>query len=155
MTLVTAGDIDIGRGDVLTVGVPYVANRFEADLVWMDERPLDPSRVYLLKQTARAVTAEIDRTLVLNEIGAAAVTTATPIVFDRYARHRATGSFIVIDPATSFTAGAGMIRQPIRESVSAAERLTAAERLAHIARGAATHVDAVTAVRRALEEMLT
>src|SRR5437867_4726382 len=54
VTLVTAGDIDIGRGDVLTVGVPYVANRFEADLVWMDERPLDPSRVYLLKQTARA-----------------------------------------------------------------------------------------------------
>jgi sulfate adenylyltransferase large subunit len=155
VTLVLADDIDIGRGDVLAAGVPYVANRFEADLVWMDERPLDPSRVYLMKQTTRTVTAEIDRPLALNDIGGVAVTTATPIVFDRYARNRATGSFIVIDPATSFTAGAGMIRQPIRESVSAAERFGAAERLAYVARTAATHVDAVTAVRRALEEMLT
>ena len=35
--------------------------------------------------------------------------TARPLVFDRYADNRATGSFILIDPATNFTAGAGMI----------------------------------------------
>ena len=44
------------------------------------------------------------------------ITTARPLVFDRYAENRATGSFILIDPATNFTAGAGMIVQaPLRE----------------------------------------
>jgi len=83
------------------------------------------------------------------------VTTAKPIVFDSYARHRGTGSFIVIDPATSFTAGAGLIVQPTRAPAGVAHRLSAAERLTHAARSAATHGDAVTAVRQALEEMLT
>ena len=123
--------------------------------MWMDERPVDPSRVYLLKQTCRTVTAEIDRPLALNEIGTVGVTTAKPIVFDGYAGHHGTGSFIVIDPATSFTSGAGMIVQPAPELVGAMDRLSAAERLAHVARSAATETDAVTAVRQALEEMLT
>jgi sulfate adenylyltransferase large subunit len=154
VTLVLADHLDISRGDVLAVGSPHVANRFDAELVWMDERPLDPSRVYLLKQTGRMVTAEIDRRLALNEIGAVSVTTAKPIVFDGYALHHGTGSFIVIDPATSFTAGAGMIIQPARELAGTTDRLSAAERLAHVARTAASHTDAITAVRHALEEML-
>lgn len=154
VTLVLADELDITRGDVLAVGAPHVANRFEAHVVWMDERPLDPSRVYLLKQTARTVTAEIDRALALNEIGAVGVTTAKPIVFDGYAGHHGTGSFIVIDPATSFTAGAGMIVQPARDLVRTTDRLSAAERLAHLARSAATDTDAVTAVLQALEEIL-
>ena len=154
VTLVLADQLDIGRGDVLAAGAPHVASRFDAHIVWMDERPLDPSRVYLLKQTGRTAGAEFDRSLALNEIGAAAVTTAKPIVFDSYARHRGTGSFIVIDPATSFTAGAGLIVQPTRQPAGVAHRLSAAERLTHAARSAATHTDAVTAVRQALEEML-
>ena len=155
MTLVLAGDLDIGRGDVLAVGAPYVASRFEAHVVWMDERPLDTSRVYLLKQTGRTVTAEIDRPLALNEIGAVGVATGKPIVFDGYATHHGTGSFIVIDPATSFTAGAGMIVQPARQLVGTTDRLNAAQRLAHVARSAANDTDAITAVRQALEEILT
>jgi len=154
VTLVLADDLDISRGDVLAVEAPYVASRFEAHVVWMDERPLDPSRVYLLKQTGRTVTAEIDRPLALNEIGAVGVTTAKPIVFDGYARHPGTGSFIVIDPATSFTAGAGMIVRPARPAAGATDRLSTAERLAHVARSAANDTDAITAVRQALEEIL-
>ena len=154
VTLVLADQLDVSRGDVLAVGAPHVASRFEAQIVWMDERPLDTSRVYLLKQTGRTVTAEIDRPLALNEIGAVVVTTAKPIVFDSYARHHGTGAFIVIDPASSFTAGAGMIVQPARELVGAMDRPSAAERLAHVARAAATDTDAVTAVRQALEEIL-
>jgi sulfate adenylyltransferase large subunit len=154
VTLVLSDDLDISRGDIVAVGAPHVASRFEAQMVWMDERPLEPSRVYLLKQTGRTVTAEIDRPLALNEIGAVGVTTAKPIVFDGYARHHGTGSFIVIDPATSFTAGAGMIVQPSRELVGARDRLSAAERLARAARTAATDTDAVSAVRQALEEIL-
>ena len=75
----------------------------------MDERPLDPARVYLLKHTTRTVTAEVSHALLLNQIGTVTVSTARPLVFDPYEANRTTGSFILIDPATQFTAGAGMI----------------------------------------------
>ena len=123
-------------------------------MVWMDERPLDPARVYLLKQATRVVSAEVNRGLVLNQIGAVTVTTSKPIVFDRYADNRLTGSFILIDPATNFTAGAGMITNAVQENAAALARPSAAERLVQIARGAATEAEAVEAVRRALEDIL-
>ena len=100
----------------------------------MDERPLDPARVYLLKHTTRTVTAEVDHGLVLNQIGSVTVSTARPIIFDRYADNRGTGSFILIDPATNFTAGAGMIAETPCVSASAIGRPSAAERLARLAR---------------------
>ena len=62
-----------------------VANRIEADVVWMDERPLNPSRMYLLKHNARTVAAEVDRGLTLNEIGKVVITTTRPLLFDPYA----------------------------------------------------------------------
>jgi sulfate adenylyltransferase subunit 1 (EFTu-like GTPase family) len=155
VTLVLSDDIDISRGDVIATHPPDVASRFEATVVWMDERPLEPSRLYLVKQTARTVTAEIDRPLTLNEIGDVTVKAGKPLVFDRYVRSRGTGSFIIIDPTTSFTAGAGMIVRASRESAEAFDRVSAAERLVNLARRAATHPDAVTAVSQALEEMLT
>ena len=85
----------------------------------MDERPLDPGRVYLLKQGTRTVTAEVNHALVLNQIGTVQVSTARPLVFDRYADNRGTGSFILIDPATHFTCGAGMITEPVRDGATA------------------------------------
>ena len=42
VTLTLDDEIDISRGDVLTVEPAFVGQRFEAELVWMDERPLDP-----------------------------------------------------------------------------------------------------------------
>jgi sulfate adenylyltransferase subunit 1 (EFTu-like GTPase family) len=120
----------------------------------MDQRPLDPARVYLLKHTTRTVTAEVDRGLVLNQIGTAIVTTARPLIFDRYADNRGTGSFILIDSATNFTAGAGMILGPVHQRVAAAARPSAAERLARLAREAASDAEATEAVRHALEEIL-
>ena len=155
ITLVLGDEIDVSRGDVIAVGAPHVGTQFEAEMVWMDERPSDPSNVYLLKQTARTVTAEMNQRLALNDIGFVTVTTASPIVFDRYATHRGTGSFILIDPATSFTAAAGMVVNPLREPSRRPDRHTAAARLAHLARSAPTHADATVAVRQALEEMLT
>ncbi len=154
VTLVVEDDIDISRGDVLALGDPHVSRGFEAEIVWMDERPLDPARVYLLKQTTRTVTAEIDRRFLLNQIASAHVTTSRPLIFDRYGDNRATGSFILIDPATNFTAGAGMIVNAAGEQVATATQPSAAERLARLARTAATDADAVAAVRRALEELL-
>jgi sulfate adenylyltransferase subunit 1 (EFTu-like GTPase family) len=156
VTLTLDDEIDISRGDVLTLEPALVGQAFEAEVVWMDERPLDPGRVYLLKQGTRVVTAEVNHGLVLNQIGAVRVSTARPIVFDRYAANRGTGSFILIDPATQFTCGAGMITGIVRESAHVhTAPLTFAERLAHLARRAGSDEEAAAAVGQALEEMLT
>ncbi|HEX5110746.1 MAG TPA: GTP-binding protein [Vicinamibacterales bacterium] len=157
VTLTLDDELDISRGDLLTTEPPMVGKRFEAELVWMDERPLDPGRMYLLKQGTRTVTAEINHGMVLNQIGTVVISAAQPIAFDRYGENRATGSFILVDPGTHFTCGAGMITQPVREAVTthAAAPLSFAERLAHIARRAASDEEAAEAVRKALEEMLT
>ena len=155
VTLTLEDEIDVSRGDVLTSGPTEVGSRFAADLVWMDERPLDPGRLYLLKHGAKTVSAEIDRGFKLNEIGAATVTASRPIVFDSYHSNRTTGSFILIDPATNFTAGAGMIVRKVTERRGGAERSGAAGRLAEAARAAANESEAIDAVRRVLEEILT
>ncbi len=136
---------------------PSVSQHFEAEIVWMDERPLDTARVYLLKHATRTVTAEVGHGLLLNQIGHVAVSTARPLVFDRYENNRSTGSFILIDPSTHFTAGAGMIVNAVREGVSAGVQapVSAAERLALLARHAGSDAEAIEAVRKAIEEMLT
>jgi sulfate adenylyltransferase large subunit len=162
VTLTLEDEIDISRGDVLAADSqpvalsyqPSVEKRFEAEIVWMDERPLDPSRVYLLKQGTRVVSAEVNHGMILNQIGTVTVSVSRPIVFDRYTDNRSTGSFILIDPATNFTAGAGMITAAVHERSANVTRPSAAERLAHIARTAATEADAVEAIRLALEDIL-
>ena len=157
VTLVLDRELDISRGDVIGTGDAHVGTRFEAHVVWMDERSLELGRTYLLKHGTRTVAAEVDRGLALNQIGSLIVTTSRPLVFDTYAEHRGTGSFILIDPVTNFTAGAGMIAAAVRDHASPgpAVRPGAAERLAMVARSAPTERDAIEAVRQALEEMLT
>ena len=155
VTIVLRDELDVSRGDVIAIGPASVGTRFDAQVVWMDERPLDPSRVYALKHAARTVAAEVDRGLALNDIGSVRITTSRPIVFDTYTQNRTMGSLILIDPATNFTAGAGMIARAVRERDGGSAHPAAAERLARAARKAPTDADAVEVVRRALEEMLT
>jgi sulfate adenylyltransferase large subunit len=161
VTLTLDDEVDISRGDMLTAfdsaqaEPATVGTEFEADVVWMDERPLDPGRVYLIKQATKTVTAEIHHGLVLNQIGTVNVSTARPLVFDRYVENRATGSFVIIDPATHFTAGAGMIANPLTHTVRSVNApISAAERLALLARRAGSDAEAVEAIRKALEELL-
>jgi sulfate adenylyltransferase large subunit len=155
VTLTLEDELDISRGDLLATTVPQIGRRVSAHVVWMDERPLDPRRVYLLKHASRVVTAELDSTLALNDIGLVTVTASRPFVFDPYAENRGTGSFVVIDPATNATAGAGMIVRRLDEDRAGTRGIDAADRLARAARAAATDGEAVEAVRRVLEEMLT
>jgi sulfate adenylyltransferase subunit 1 (EFTu-like GTPase family) len=111
-----------------------------------------------MKTSTRSVTAEVSHGMVLNQIGTVVVTTGRPIAFDRYSENRGTGSFILVDPGTHFTCGAGMITDAVREAgdtVAHVAPLSFAERLAHLARRAASDEEAAEAVRKALEEMLT
>jgi sulfate adenylyltransferase large subunit len=155
VTLTLEDEIDISRGDLLATGAPHLGRRLSAQVVWMDERPLDPRRVYLLKHAARVVPAELDASLGLNEIGLVTVTASRPLAFDAYEDNRVTGSFVVIDPATNATAGAGMIVGALDGAPEVQQGTSAADRLARAARGAASEREAIEAVRRVLEEILT
>ena len=154
MTMTLEDEIDISRGDMIAVGDPQVGQRLRADVVWMDQRPLDPSRVYLLKHTTRTVSAEVDHALMLNQIASVTIATARPVIFDRYTDNRATGSFVLIDPTTNFTAGAGMIAEAVRERTTATARPSAAEKLVRLARQAPSEAEAIDAVRKALDDLL-
>jgi sulfate adenylyltransferase subunit 1 (EFTu-like GTPase family) len=154
VTLVLADELDISRGDVLVDGHINMGRRFEADVVWMDERPLEPNRLYVLKHSSGTTTAQVNTRLLLNDIGRVTIETSRAVIFDRYTEQRGTGAFILIEPTTNFTAGAGMIVNPLKEQ-AAGSHPGVAERLAHLARSAHSEGEAIEAVRRALEEMLT
>jgi bifunctional enzyme CysN/CysC len=154
VSLVVDDDLDISRGDLIATSPLQMGRQVEAQIVWMDERPLDPRRVYLLKHAARVVSAELDSTLALNDIGLVRVNASRPLIFDPYEENRTTGSFVVIDPATNATAGAGMIVRGLAGAREASHAGSAADRLARAARSAATEAEAVEAVQRMLEEIL-
>jgi sulfate adenylyltransferase subunit 1 len=154
VTLVLADELDISRGDVLVDGHINMGRRFEADMVWMDERPLEPGRLYVLKHSSGTTTAQVNTRLLLNDIGRVTIETSRAVIFDRYSEQRGTGAFILIEPTTNFTAGAGMIANPLKDQ-AAGSHPGVAERLAHLARAAHSEGEAIEAVRRALEEMLT
>ena len=156
VSLVLNRELDISRGDLLvSAQTPAtIARRIMAALVWMDQRPLDCSRRYLLKHTSQTVPAfvaaidhrtdigtlmhEPAETLEMNGIGVATLNLLRPIAFDPYGQTRSTGAFILIDPETNATVAAGMIRSAHR-SPTAPEAtnplstgpVTAEERAAH------------------------
>ena len=57
VTLTLDDEVDVSRGDVISTTPLHATRRLSAHVVWMDERPLDPDRVYLLKHAAKTVTA--------------------------------------------------------------------------------------------------
>lgn len=128
VTLTMEDEIDISRGDMIVRknNVPTIRNNFEAYLCWMNEKSLEPGKQYLIQQTTQTAKVFIDDILYrinvdslsredtnkldLNEIGRVKIQASKPIFFDPYQINQRTGSFIIIDPATNVTVGAGMIR---------------------------------------------
>ena len=120
-------EIDISRGDMIIHpnNLPKIDRHFEAMLVWMDEKPMDPDTRFFIKQTTNTTKAHIDtiryktdvNTLEqskvthfeLNEIGRVIITTNKPLFFDPYKKNRETGAFVLIDPVTHHTCAVGMI----------------------------------------------
>lgn len=123
-------DLDVSRGDMIVRSdepMPAVTRALVADLAWLANGPLDPRRVYGLRQTTREVKAKIDSieyrwnvasmrredvdTLSANDIGRGRVKLSAPIVVERYEQDRALGAFILFDPATGDTVAGGVIRE--------------------------------------------
>ncbi len=102
-----------------------MARRFRANCVWMNAKALEPGRSYFIKHTShqvrgvvRGINYRVDVNtlahvgaprLELNEIGEISVETHHPLYFDPYSMNRVTGGFIIIDPLSNETLGAGMI----------------------------------------------
>jgi bifunctional enzyme CysN/CysC/sulfate adenylyltransferase subunit 1 len=132
ITVELEDEIDLSRGEMLVAvgqdgvaGLPKIARRLRAMVVWMHEEPLVVGRTYVAKHTTRTVRATVKAIryrvdvnslehaqadhLAMNEIAEVELETNLPLFFDPYAESRTTGSLILIDGLTNATVGAAMI----------------------------------------------
>ena len=127
ITVTLEDEIDISRGEMLVHpdNLPIISRNFEAMLVWMDEKKMDPEEQFFIKHTTNLTRAKIDKirykvnvntleqsaadALELNEIARVIFTTGKPLFFDPYSQNKNTGAFILIDPITNNTCAVGMI----------------------------------------------
>lgn len=134
VTICLEDEVDCSRGDVLAVAdaPSEVSDQFEATIVWMDDEAMLPGRAYFLKLATQTVSAAIQtpkyeinvntmehlaaKTLELNAIGVAEITTDKPLTFEPYAENRTLGGFILIDKITNRTVGAGMLHFSLRRA---------------------------------------
>lgn len=151
VVLTLQDELDLSRGDMLAVESPTLGSLFNANIVWMDERPLEPRRLYRLKHTTQTVAAEVGAPLRLNEIGNVTVSTSTPLIYDSYADNRTTGSFVLIDVDSHFTCGAGMILGATSAGSDSSLWKDRAKSLVHLVRTAPDDESAIRAVGLALE----
>ena len=127
VTLTLEDEIDISRGDTLVHSeqLPETSERFDANLVWLAETPLETGKDYDIKLTSQTHTGKVSSirhrvdvntqenqpaaTLSLNEIGRCEITLEQAIIADDYQEIAGTGAFIVIDRFSNATVAAGMI----------------------------------------------
>jgi bifunctional enzyme CysN/CysC len=127
VTLRLADEIDCSRGDMIVHphNRPRVSRSFDAHVVWLHERALDPDKSYFIKHTSQLIRMQVSAvqhrvdlktlgsvpadSLALNEIGRLTITCHRPIYFDGYAQNRTTGAFVIVDSLSNATVGAGMI----------------------------------------------
>lgn len=128
VTLHLKDEIDISRGDILVnAGAhPQLSQLIEADLCWMDTKPMDTSLMYLVQHNSKITRCKIQDVLYkvnintleqvgadsfsLNDIGRIVLKTAEPLAFDLYQDNKANGGAIIIDSRTNLTVGALMFR---------------------------------------------
>ena len=141
VTVTFADEIDCSRGDVIAAAgdPPEAADQFEATVVWMADEELLPGRGYWMKLGTQMVTAMVHepkyeinvntlehlatKSLALNGIGVAELSTDREIVFEPYAvegtsPNKALGGFILIDKLTNATVGCGMLHFALRRSLN-------------------------------------
>ncbi|MEP2989412.1 MAG: sulfate adenylyltransferase subunit CysN [Parasphingorhabdus sp.] len=134
VTICLSDEIDCSRGGVITTpdDPPESADQFETSIVWMDDEPLTVGRSYWLKLGSQMVSATVQepkytvnvntmeqlaaKTLELNEIGVAQITTEKPVIFESYDDNQSLGGFILIDKMTNATVGAGMLHFSLRRA---------------------------------------
>jgi sulfate adenylyltransferase subunit 1 len=110
VTLRLAHDIDVSRGDLIvgTENLPGCSTDLRARVCWMQTRPLQANKKYLLKhstQTVQVVVTALESRinmatfepepapqLAINDIGVVHLKTSKPVIFDGYNFNRVTGA---------------------------------------------------------------
>ena len=136
VTLTLADEIDIARGDVIaaTHDAPEVADQFAAHILWMDEAPLMPGRLYffqlgpasaIARVTAIRHRIDVDTQesnaatrLDMNEVGYVHLSLDHAVAFEPYAKNRALGGFVLIDRQSFATAACGTLDFALRRAAN-------------------------------------
>ena len=136
VTITLEDEVDCSRGDVIAAAAnpPEVSDQFESTIVWMSDEALKPGRGYWLKLATQTVSASVHepkyeinvntmehlaaKTLHLNAIGVAEVSTDKPIVFEAYSESPELGGFILVDKITNATVAAGMLHFSLRRAAN-------------------------------------
>ncbi|WP_339109638.1 sulfate adenylyltransferase subunit CysN [Thioclava sp. GXIMD4216] len=151
VTLTLEDEIDCSRGQVIVAAQSplEVADQFESTIIWMDEEEMIPGRAYWLKIGTQTVSATVQapkyevnvntqehlatKTLDLNAIGVANITTDREIPFAPYEENHDLGGFILIDKMTNQTVAAGMLHFALRRSTNVHWQATDISRESHAA----------------------
>jgi sulfate adenylyltransferase subunit 1 len=125
-----ADELDIARGAVIAAAdtLPGVTRSLDAELFWLDPRPLSPGARVLVKFGTTLVQARVSEvtgrldlatlavepatTLAVNDIGTASIRLARDLPVERYADNRRSGAFLVIHPQDGATLAAGIVTTP-------------------------------------------
>jgi len=130
VTILLEDEIDISRGDMLVKpnNQPHSSQDLDARICWFSSsKKLTQGGKFIFRHTskeAQVIVSEVkykidvntlrkneeEKELRMNDIGRITLRTSQPVFWDSYRRNRITGSFILVDPFTSETLAAGMLR---------------------------------------------
>ncbi|NNC51389.1 MAG: sulfate adenylyltransferase [Flaviramulus sp.] len=129
VTITLENDINVSRGDMIVKegDLPTIDKQFTANVCWMDSDQLTPGGKYIVQHGINKVLAKVDRInhkinpdysgfekdvngLAINDIASVTFKLNKPIFYDQFKNHRTNGSFILIDPQSNNTVGAGFIQ---------------------------------------------
>ncbi|MDO5712775.1 MAG: hypothetical protein Q4P32_13700, partial [Micrococcales bacterium] len=132
VTILLRDELDIGRGQVLAHPdlEPIVTSELTGVVCWLAERASTPGQRILVKvgtKTVRGLVTTVGehwdvdaqewvqtgQQAQLNDIVRFVIRLADPVAVDDYYDDRATGGFLVIDPASGGTLAAGMVGDPL------------------------------------------
>ena len=129
VTITLENDINVSRGDMIVKegDLPTIDKQFTANVCWMDSDQLTAGGKYIVQHGINKVLAKVDRInhkinpdysgfekdvtgLAINDIASVTFKLNKPIFYDQFKDHRTNGSFILIDPQSNNTVGAGFIQ---------------------------------------------
>ena len=128
ISLTLENDVNVSRGDMIVKAteLPKIEKQFSATISWMCNKDLTAGSKYVLQHGVHKVLAKVQAinnkietdfsgietnviSLKINDIASISFQLNKPIFFDSFKEHRTNGAFILIDPQTNNTVGAGFI----------------------------------------------
>jgi len=128
ISLTLENDVNVSRGDMIVKAteLPKIEKQFSATVSWMCNKDLTAGSKYVLQHGVHKVLAKVQAinnkietdfsgietnviSLKINDIASISFQLNKPIFFDSFKEHRTNGAFILLDPQTNNTVGAGFI----------------------------------------------